>query len=76
MAQAAAGLKAGDRVLAPQGETVTGFTPHTVTEEDVAANPELVVAGHLAVGDEIVIPDEGEESDVSAGRIRRPICGR
>lgn len=31
--------------------------PHTITDEDIAANPELVEAG-LKVGDEVMIPKQ------------------
>jgi len=39
----------GQKSEQPQG------TPHTVTQEDLDANPELVEAG-LSVGDDVIIP--------------------
>jgi hypothetical protein len=39
----------GHKSEQPQG------TPHTVTQEDLDANPELVEAG-LSVGDDVIIP--------------------
>lgn len=36
--------------------------PHTVTQDDIDNNPELQEAG-VSVGDEIMIPDVGEEEE-------------
>ena len=41
----------------PQG------TPHTVTEEDLANNPELVEQG-VQVGDEVLIPEEPKKRNL------------
>jgi len=46
----------------PQG------TPHTVTQEDLDNNPELVEAG-VAVGDDVIIPPQPEESKRSLKKV-------
>jgi co-chaperonin GroES (HSP10) len=46
----------------PQG------TPHTVTQEDLDNNPELVEAG-VAVGDDVIIPAQPEESKRSLKKV-------
>lgn len=39
----------------PTGKEYEGGQPHTITEEDITNNPELVEQG-LKVGDEVLIP--------------------
>jgi hypothetical protein len=39
----------------PQGGEYEGGTPHTITQEDIDNNPELVEQG-ISVGDEVIIP--------------------
>jgi hypothetical protein len=46
----------------PQQSNSGGGTPHTVTQEDLDANPDLVDAG-LQVGDEVVIPNDVAEQE-------------
>jgi hypothetical protein len=43
---------------AKKGDQPEG-TPHTITQEDLDANPELAEAG-VAVGDDVIIPSHAE----------------
>ena len=44
------------------GNPYEGGTPHTLTEEDLANNPELAEQG-LKVGDEVIIPAEPQQEE-------------
>jgi hypothetical protein len=55
----------GQKSEQPQG------TPHTITQEDLDANPELVEAG-VQVGDDIIIPTAAEQAEgVPAKKLKR-----
>jgi hypothetical protein len=55
----------GQKSEQPQG------TPHTITQEDLDANPELVEAG-VQVGDDIIIPTATEQAEgVPAKKLKR-----
>ena len=55
----------GQKSEQPQG------TPHTVTQEDLDANPELVEAG-LSVGDDVIIPTAEQFAEgVPAKKLKR-----
>jgi hypothetical protein len=55
----------GQKSEQPQG------TPHTITQEDLDANPELVEAG-VQVGDDIIIPTAAEQAEgVPAKKLKK-----
>lgn len=49
------------QITNPQQNVPQGTVPHTITQEDLDANPELVDAG-VSVGDEVMIPAPKEEA--------------
>lgn len=60
----------------PQGNEYQGEgTPHTITQEDLDNNPELVEEG-LKVGDEVLIPKEAiitDEEEIKAAKKERAL---
>ena len=56
------------QVTNPQQQTPPeGTVPHTITQEDLDANPELVDAG-VSVGDEVLIPGVKQEAEEKPSR--------